>query len=275
MAYVTLVPQLHARPYIVGDKWRATEEAERVAADLDDHETRILAVESTGGAVKGPSSSVASEIALFDGVTGKLIKRATGTGFVRVTSGVYSASALAAADFPATIPPLFLTMTDLTDAQVKALPTTPITVVAAAGSGFAVRVVSCALYAKFASGGYTNVNTTFAYLSLGAANNVNDSLGIANDNTTTPAITQATKFFNNTNKRMMLEPYKVSVPVSAASGYILTTGEDGVFPADLFADLDNTGIAITMDNNSSGNLTGGNASNKLRVFTYWYKEQLP
>lgn len=40
--------------------------------------------------VAGPASSVDGEIALFDSTTGKLIKRATGTGFVKATSGVYS-----------------------------------------------------------------------------------------------------------------------------------------------------------------------------------------
>lgn len=40
------------------------------------------------GDVVGPAASVASEIALYDGITGKLIKRATGTGFVRALSGV-------------------------------------------------------------------------------------------------------------------------------------------------------------------------------------------
>jgi hypothetical protein len=43
--------------------------------------------------VDGPASSVDGEIALFDSTTGKLIKRATGTGFVRATSGVYSTAA--------------------------------------------------------------------------------------------------------------------------------------------------------------------------------------
>lgn len=44
----------------------------------------------TGGTgdVVGPASSVNSQIALFNGVTGKLLKSATGTGFVKVTSGV-------------------------------------------------------------------------------------------------------------------------------------------------------------------------------------------
>lgn len=42
------------------------------------------------GDVVGPSSSVDSEIVLFDLTTGKLIKRATGSGLVKATSGVYS-----------------------------------------------------------------------------------------------------------------------------------------------------------------------------------------
>jgi len=47
-----------------------------------------------GGDVSGPGSSVDAEIALFDSTTGALLKRATGTGFVRAASGVYSASKL-------------------------------------------------------------------------------------------------------------------------------------------------------------------------------------
>jgi hypothetical protein len=44
------------------------------------------------GDVVGPSSSVDSEIALFNSTTGKLIKRATLTGLVKATSGVASAA---------------------------------------------------------------------------------------------------------------------------------------------------------------------------------------
>jgi hypothetical protein len=46
------------------------------------------------GNVVGVGSSVDAELVLFDSTTGKLIKRATGTGFVRATSGVYSAAKL-------------------------------------------------------------------------------------------------------------------------------------------------------------------------------------
>lgn len=52
------------------------------------------------GNVAGQASSVDSEIALFSGTGGKTIKRATGTGFVKATSGVYSTSTIAGSDLP-------------------------------------------------------------------------------------------------------------------------------------------------------------------------------
>ena len=51
----------------------------------------IVAASAPGtGDVVGPAASVDMEIALFDSTTGKLLERATGTGFVKATSGVYS-----------------------------------------------------------------------------------------------------------------------------------------------------------------------------------------
>jgi hypothetical protein len=47
---------------------------------------------SGSGDVVGPASSVDSEIALFDGVTGKAIKRATTSGILKAASGVISAA---------------------------------------------------------------------------------------------------------------------------------------------------------------------------------------
>lgn len=49
------------------------------------------------GDMSGPSSSVDGEIALFDGATGKVLKRAAGSGGVEATSGVYSTYTLTAA----------------------------------------------------------------------------------------------------------------------------------------------------------------------------------
>lgn len=52
------------------------------------------------GNVAGQASSVDSEIALFSGTGGKTIKRATGTGFVKATSGVFSTGTIAGSDLP-------------------------------------------------------------------------------------------------------------------------------------------------------------------------------
>jgi hypothetical protein len=46
------------------------------------------------GDVVGPAASVDSEVALYSGTTGKLLKRSTGTGVTRITSGVQSAAEL-------------------------------------------------------------------------------------------------------------------------------------------------------------------------------------
>lgn len=54
------------------------------------------------GDVSGPSSSVDSEIALFNSTTGKLIKRASISGLAKLTSGVLSAAASGADYAPAT-----------------------------------------------------------------------------------------------------------------------------------------------------------------------------
>jgi len=43
---------------------------------------------AAGGDVSGAASSVDSEIVLFSSTTGKVLKRATGTGYAKVTSGV-------------------------------------------------------------------------------------------------------------------------------------------------------------------------------------------
>ena len=48
------------------------------------------AVGTNGGDVVGPAVSVDNEIALFEGTTGKLIKRLTATGLLRANSGVVS-----------------------------------------------------------------------------------------------------------------------------------------------------------------------------------------
>jgi len=57
----------------------------------------VLGMDDT---VSGPSSSVDSEVALFDGIGGDTLKRASGTGLAKLTSGVLS-TAMAGTDYAA------------------------------------------------------------------------------------------------------------------------------------------------------------------------------
>ena len=62
-------------------------------AGNDQVDITITSTASGSGDVVGPASSNAGEIVLFDGLTGKLIKAATGSGVVFAASGVYNTEA--------------------------------------------------------------------------------------------------------------------------------------------------------------------------------------
>ena len=73
-------------------KWNA---AEIFSGGSEGDVVRRRAASATGasweaalGDVVGPASSVDNEITLFSGITGKLLKRAAGTGFVKAVAGV-------------------------------------------------------------------------------------------------------------------------------------------------------------------------------------------
>lgn len=67
----------------------------------------LKAIQTGGGGggsgdVVGPSSAVDSQIALFDGTTGKLLKAATTTGLLKASSGVIAAASAGTDYAPAT-----------------------------------------------------------------------------------------------------------------------------------------------------------------------------
>jgi hypothetical protein len=161
-----------------------------------------------------------------------------------------------AAIYPATV--------TLTNAQIKALPTTGITLVAAPSAGSRIKVLGATLVARFTAGAYTNVNVTTASLPIQASSGAWLVSPILNDSGSSQA--DLTGFFGAFNIVADL-----AVPSFFPNGtggwtqYALTT---------TVANVDGLAVQLKMDNNGSGNLTGGNAANTLKVTLYYSVETL-
>lgn len=158
----------------------------------------------------------------------------------------------------------------LTDAQIKALPTTPITLIAAPPSGYRIKVLSASLVSSFAAGVYTNIDATYAACSLFYLGDFGQwpTQAIVDDVGYSGA-TRFTAFFGNTTRRVVdvTSFYDAASDGAAGLQWVLAYHEPR---ASMLA----TALAIGMDNDGTGNLTGGNAANTLRVTVYWAKEEI-
>jgi len=171
------------------------------------------------------------------------------------------------------------TITTLTDAQVKALPTTPITLIAAQGAGIRPKVLGLTVVVRAGAGAYTNVDATYSDLHLDvAAGDYIQYPILVNDSTVSASYQQMTQFLAAAADSVHdVVPHQFTAlgPTGAWAGtplYVFGTnnGSSGSTPTGLA----NSAVRIGADNNGSGNFTGGNAANTLKVFVYWVKETL-
>lgn len=143
--------------------------------------------------------------------------------------------------------------TILTDAQIKALPTTFIEVVPAAGEGKMVLLHNALIRSNQTAGVYTNVDTnTNMFIAF------SDEAGGWQDHASNPFI-----FLSASSDRFAI----LSSPISA---YTIAPNSDIMPPyiAQSFTNsFNNVGLVLVIDN--AGDLTGGNAANTLEVTVFY------
>jgi hypothetical protein len=184
-----------------------------------------------------------------------------------------NATGLVAGGFASSLFAPRVTSVTLTNAQVIALPTTPVTLVAAPGANLRIKLVApVTLIGNFGAGAYTNVNATYATLQVQLASGDWLACVLANDNTLTVPLARLSDFLGANNVCADLPvPYVDAIDNGNAAGSGEWVQPDS---STALTDAGNALIQLAMDNNGSGVLTGGNAANTLIVRVYYVIESL-
>jgi len=143
----------------------------------------------------------------------------------------------------------------LTNAQIKALPTTAIEVVANPGATRFIVPISAVLIANTTAGAYTNINAA-AQLSIEYPLINTKAFALVDNNT----FGQTSNLLDGGNILVaMLSPF-ININVDTEPCAIFVNNDIGI--------VDNP-LNIVMNNSSDGNLTGGDAANTLKVTVYY------
>lgn len=137
---------------------------------------------------------------------------------------------------------LFSKTVTLNNDQIKALPTTPIEIISSPGPSKMIAAKSLTISLNDTAGAYTNVdNTLDSYAAL--------IYGATYEADATEAIQGLTNY--------IFTPQRGIVIIAGVG--IKTTVQFSI------AQTENMGIYLYFDNNSLGNITGGNAANTMKV----------
>jgi hypothetical protein len=150
-------------------------------------------------------------------------------------------------------------ITTLTDAQIKALPTTAVEIVPAPGAGKALKMIACLCLLKHAAGAYGNIADNMCGVGInidGRISSVGDWGWLIGDNSDP------------------IGGYIEISPGAAVGLKVQSYAHTLITGAGYYSDLGNRNMTISGHNwDSSGNdlgvWTGGNAANTLDVIVFY------
>lgn len=151
----------------------------------------------------------------------------------------------------------------LTNAQIKALVTTGITLVAAPGSGSYNRFMGAVLKVDGAAGAYTNIDAAATISVLAGTQVVSQVVSEPANGGVTALLAGSDAHVANLTER--LRPY-----FTLAEGTPNTiAAQETVAIVETKANLNNKALTLKATNGSAGDFTGGNAANTATVDVFY------
>lgn len=151
----------------------------------------------------------------------------------------------------------------------KALPTTPVVLAPAPGSGKRLKALGCTLRMNASAGAYTNINATYSALAIYWQGDFSQWAldGVVNDSTEASAtLDRLSGFAGSAATNWTDLPTYVD---------IFTTNRWTIAPLIPSTITENKALAIAIDNNGSGNLTAGHINNVLSGWLYYTEQAFP
>ncbi len=259
MAYSSLPTVITGQP--VRSSW-----GNLVDANLDDHETRIGDLETATAAA---ALAGLTDVALSSPTTSGDILTFNGTDWtneatVPLATGV--SGNLPLANLPTNFAQIFKASVTLTDAQIKALPNTAVTLVAAPGAGFHIILMRGYMILNSLAGLYTNINAVADIGFKSEHNGAWHSNVIFND----PEVLYGDMLTPNSSVSDFLGAAHQEIVHFMQSGYADSFNTSSGFAAydEALSGYENKGIVVGCTSGGS-NFTGGNSANTLKA-TVWY-----